>query len=54
MANADRHGDTVIMTYARSQIAPPGDFGCFHGKGGQVVKRASGFRLSDTEKGVRS
>ena len=30
MANADRLGDTVIMTYARSQIAPPGDFGCFH------------------------
>jgi hypothetical protein len=22
--------DTVTMTYARSQIAPPGEYGCFH------------------------
>jgi len=22
--------NTVPMTYARSQIAPPGEYGCFH------------------------
>lgn len=23
-------GNAVAMTYARSQIAPPGEYGCFH------------------------
>jgi len=30
MANASRLVDTVSMTCARSQIAPPGEYGCFH------------------------
>ena len=30
MAQAGRLGDTGFMTYARSQIAPPGEYGCFH------------------------
>jgi len=30
MATVGRIADTVPMTYARSQIAPPGEYGCFH------------------------
>ena len=30
MAAVGRIADTVPMTYARSQIAPPGEYGCFH------------------------
>ena len=30
MASVGRIADTVTMTYARSQIAPPGEYGCFH------------------------
>jgi len=30
MAAVGRIVDTVLMTYARSQIAPPGEYGCFH------------------------
>ena len=30
MVAVGRIADTVPMTYARSQIAPPGEYGCFH------------------------
>ena len=30
MASVGRIAETIPMTYARSQIAPPGEFGCLH------------------------
>jgi len=30
MACSQSSGDTVAMTYARSQIAPSREYGCFH------------------------
>jgi len=30
MVSVRRGGDTIAMTYARYQIAPPGEYGCFH------------------------